>query len=97
MPGMPGTKAVGTNTATSTRPIAISAPDTSSIVRCAASLGLIPPRQFFYNASTQTNRLLTTFPHASDYTNRDHVFVRKPTPSHTPTHTTIYPETVITG
>ena len=32
IPGMPGMKAVGTNTASSTRPMAIRAPDTSSIV-----------------------------------------------------------------
>src|SRR5258708_11988580 len=41
-PEMPERKADGTNTAHSVRAIAISAPPTSSIVTCAASLGVIP-------------------------------------------------------
>ena len=38
-PEMPGMKAAGMNTAESTSAIAISAPPTSSMVRCAASFG----------------------------------------------------------
>jgi multidrug efflux pump subunit AcrB len=48
------------NTATSTRPIAISAPDTSSIVRCAASRGLSPSRICFSIASATVFSLLTS-------------------------------------
>jgi len=44
MPGMPLTKAAGTNTDTSTRLIATSAAETSSMLRCAAWRGIMPAR-----------------------------------------------------
>src|SRR5260370_516482 len=62
---MPGTKAVGTKTATRTSAIASSALPTSSIVLCAASFGAMPPAILRSTFSTTTMAASTTMPMAS--------------------------------
>ena len=64
-PEIPEMKAEGTNTAQSVRAMAISAPPTSSIVRCAASLGLRPICRLRSTFSTTTIASSTTIPTAS--------------------------------
>ncbi len=59
---MPETNAVGMNTDSSTRPMAISAPATSSMVRCEASRGLMPARMLRSTFSTTTMASSTTMP-----------------------------------
>ena len=70
-PEMPEMKADGTNTAQSVSAIEISAPPTSSIVRCAASAGNMPARTLRSTFSTTTIASSTTIPTASTSPNRD--------------------------
>ena len=72
-------KDVGTNTPISTSAIAISAPETSSIVSCAASRGVMPfssiSRSIF---STTTIASSTTMPIASTMPNSERLLSEKP-------------------
>ena len=70
--------AVGTNTAISTSAMPISAPPTSSIVRCAASLGAMPARRCRSTFSTTTMASSTTMPIDSTSANIDRLFSEKP-------------------
>ncbi len=70
--------AVGTNTATSTSAMPISAPPTSSIVRCAASRGAMPARKCRSAFSTTTIASSTTIPIDSTRPNIDKLFSEKP-------------------
>ena len=69
-PVMPPTKADGTNTATSTSAIAISAVPTSSMVARAASMGDSPSRRRRSTFSTTTIASSTTMPTESTSPNR---------------------------
>ena len=80
---MPGVSAVGMNTEISTSPIAISAPDTSRIVLCAASRGDRPLRTWFSTASTTTMASSTTIPTASTSAKRDRELIENPSASWT--------------
>ena len=80
---MPEISAAGTNTATRTRPIAISAPEISRIVRCAASRGDRPSRMCFSTASTTTIASSTTMPTASTSANSESELIEKPRASWT--------------
>jgi len=71
-------KAVGTNTAVSTRAMATSAPPTSSMVRWAASLGVLPSRRWRSTFSTTTMASSTTMPIARTSPNRDRLFSENP-------------------
>ncbi len=76
---MPGMKAVGMNTPHSTKAIAISAPETSSIVLCAASSGLSPSSSIRRSTfSTTTIASSTTMPIASTMPNSESEFSEKP-------------------
>ena len=81
---MPGMKLVGMNTPHSTSAIAINAPDTSSIVLCAASRGESPSssikRSIF---STTTIASSTTIPIASTMPNSERLLRLKPKPAST--------------
>ena len=75
-PEMPPINAAGMNTAQSTSAMAISAPPTSSIVRCAASRGDRPARRCRSTFSTTTIASSTTMPMASTRPNSDSVVER---------------------
>ena len=77
-PEMPEMKAVGTNTAQSVSAMAISAPPTSSIVRCAASRGDRPRRRLRSTFSTTTIASSTTMPTASTRPNSDRLLSERP-------------------
>ena len=77
-PPIPDRKAVGTNTAHSVRAIAISAPPTSSIVRCAASLGAMPARMLRSTFSPTTIASSTTMPTASTRPTSDRLLSEMP-------------------
>ena len=77
-PEIPGMKAAGMNTAESTNAMAISAPPTSSIVRCAASFGLMPSRKLRSTFSTTTIASSTTMPIASTSPNSERLLSEKP-------------------
>ena len=77
-PEIPGMKAAGMNTAPSTSAIAISASPTSSMVRCAASLGLMPSARLRSTFSTTTMASSTTMPIASTSPNSDRLLSEKP-------------------
>ena len=70
--------AVGTNTADKTSAIATSAPPTSSIVRCAASRGVIPSSRLRSTSSTTTIASSTTMPIARTSPKSESVFSEKP-------------------
>ena len=70
--------AVGTNTADNTRAMATSAGPTSSIVRCAASRGVIPSWRLRSASSTTTIASSTTMPIARTRPNSESVFSEKP-------------------
>ncbi len=70
--------AVGTNTATSTSAMPISAPPTSSMVLCAASTGFMPARRCRSAFSTTTIASSTTMPIDSTSANIDRLFSEKP-------------------
>ena len=71
-------KAVGTNTAVSTRAIASTALPTSSMVSCAASRGDMPCAMLRSTFSTTTIASSTTMPIASTRPNRVSVLSEKP-------------------
>ena len=73
-PVMPDRKAEGTNTAQSVSAMEISAPPTSSIVRCAASVGVRPAAMLRSTFSTTTMASSTTMPTASTSPNSDRLF-----------------------
>jgi hypothetical protein len=73
-PEMPDRKADGTNTAHSVSAMETSAPPTSSIVRCAASLGLMPAAMLRSTFSTTTIASSTTIPTARTKPNSDRLF-----------------------
>ncbi len=76
---MPGMKLVGMNTPHSTSAIAISAPETSSIVLCAASSGDSPSSSISRSIfSTTTIASSTTIPIASTMPNSDRLLSEKP-------------------
>ena len=76
---MPGIKLVGRNTPHSTSAIAISAPDTSSIVLCAASKGDSPSSSISRSTfSTTTIASSTTMPIASTMPNSDRLLRLNP-------------------
>ena len=70
-PEMPDRNAEGTNTAQSVKAIDTSAPPTSSIVRCAAAIGVMPARMLRSTFSTTTMASSTTMPTASTSPNND--------------------------
>ena len=76
---MPGTKALGTNTAISTSEIASTAVPTSSMVWCEASFGDMPSARFRSTFSTTTMASSTTMPMASTRPNRVSMSSEKPT------------------
>ena len=82
-PEIPLMNADGMNTAHSVSAIAISAPPTSSIVRCAASRGLIPRRRLRSTFSTTTIASSTTMPTASTRPNRLRLLSEKPSAANT--------------
>jgi hypothetical protein len=71
---MPDRKADGTNTAQRVSAMDTSAPPTSSIVRCAASVGDMPARMLRSTFSTTTIASSTTMPTASTRPNSDRLF-----------------------
>jgi len=71
---VPLINAAGMNTAQSTSAMAISAPPTSSMVRCAASFGESPARSCRSTFSTTTIASSTTMPMASTRPNSDRLF-----------------------
>src|SRR6516164_10263469 len=73
-PEMPERKADGTNTAHSTSAMETSAPPTSSIVRWAASFGVMPTAMLRSTFSTTTIASSTTMPTASTSPNNDRLF-----------------------
>src|SRR5262249_1344917 len=77
-PEMPEIKADGTNTAQSVNAIAINAPPTSSIVRCAASAGDMPSRMLRSTFSTTTIASSTTMPTANTSPNRARLLTDMP-------------------
>jgi hypothetical protein len=77
-PEMPLLKADGMNTAHSVSAMAISAPQTSSMVRCAASRGRMPSRRFRSTFSTTTMASSTTMPTASTRPDSDRLLSEKP-------------------
>ena len=77
-PEMPDRNAEGTNTAHNVSAMAISAPPTSSMVRCAASLGLMPSRRLRSTFSTTTMASSTTMPTASTSPNSDRLLSEMP-------------------
>ncbi len=77
-PEMPLMKAAGMNTAPSTSAIATRARPTSSIVRCAASLGAMPCSRLRSTFSTTTIASSTTMPIASTRPNSDRLLSEKP-------------------
>ena len=82
-PEMPLTKAAGMNTAASTRAMATSAPDTSFMVRWAASRGAIPLRKCRSTFSTTTMASSTTMPIASTSPNSERLFSENPAAART--------------
>src|SRR5215831_2043720 len=77
-PVIPGTNAVGTNTATRISAIATTGPDTSSIARNVASRGDNPRSMWCSTASTTTIASSTTSPIASTSPNNDSVLIENP-------------------
>src|SRR4029077_13008149 len=77
-PVIPGTNAVGTNTATRISAIATTGPDTSSIARSVASRGASPFSMWCSTASTTTIASSTTSPIASTSPNNDSVLIENP-------------------
>ena len=75
---MPGMKIVGTNTADSTRAMAMTGPETSRIAFSAASLGDSPSSIWRSTASTTTMASSTTNPMARTRPNSDSVLIEKP-------------------
>ena len=76
---MLGISAVGMKTPISTSAMAISAPETSSMVRCAASRGESPSSRITRSMfSTTTIASSTTMPIASTMPNRERLFSEKP-------------------
>ena len=82
-PEMPEMKAEGTNTAQSVSAMAISAPPTSSMVRCAASRGESPAAMLRSTFSTTTMASSTTIPTASTRPNSDRLLSERPKASST--------------
>ena len=82
-PVMPGTKAVGTNTATRIRAMATTGPETSSIAFSVASRGARPCSMWCSTASTTTMASSTTSPMASTRPNSDSVLMEKPSRGNT--------------
>ena len=80
-PVMPDRNAEGTNTAHSVSAMDTSAPPTSSIVRCAASFGVIPAAMLRSTFSTTTIASSTTMPTASTRPNSDRLFSDIPSAS----------------
>jgi hypothetical protein len=77
-PVMPGTNAVGTNTAARIRAIATTGPDTCSIALKAASRGDSPSSMLRSTASTTTMASSTTRPMARTRPKSDSVLIEKP-------------------
>ena len=75
--------AVGTNTAHSTRAIAMIGPDTSSMARRVAAIGVSPSAMCRSTFSTTTIASSTTMPMARTRPKSDSVFSEKPSQSRT--------------
>ena len=87
---MPGISAVGMNTPISTSAMAISAPETSSIVRWAASRGDRPSSRITRSMfSTTTIASSTTMPIASTMPNSERLFSENPKAASAATEPTI--------
>ena len=82
-PVIPGTNAVGTNTATRISAIAMTGPDTSSIALSVASRGASPCSMWCSTASTTTIASSTTSPIASTSPNSDSVLIENPSSGNT--------------
>ena len=78
LPVMPLMNAHGTNTALSTRPTAMTGPDTCSMARMVASRGVMPCSMWCSTASTTTMASSTTMPMASTSPNSVRLFRLKP-------------------
>jgi hypothetical protein len=77
-PVTPERNAIGTNTAHSTRAMAMIGPLTSRIAWCAAALGASPLPMFRSTFSTTTMASSTTMPMASTMPNKVSVLIEKP-------------------
>src|ERR1700722_18191070 len=77
-PVMPGMKAVGMNTAESTRAMPMTGPEISCMAFSAASFGAMPSSIWRSTASTTTIASSTTRPIASTMPNIDSVLMEKP-------------------
>src|SRR4029453_3693382 len=75
---MPGTNAVGRNTAVRISAIAITGPDTSDIALSVASFGESPCSMWCSTASTTTIASSTTMPIASTRASSEIVLIEKP-------------------
>ena len=75
---MPGRKAVGIKTASSTRVVAITGPETSLMALMAASLRSMPRSMWATVASTTTMESSTTMPMASTRPKRVSMLIEKP-------------------
>ncbi len=76
--GDPADESSGINTAHSVSAMAISAPETSSIVLCAASLAPMPKAMFRSTFSTTTMASSTTMPTAQDEAEHRQVIIEMP-------------------
>jgi hypothetical protein len=82
-PEIPEMKADGRNTAHSVSAMAMSAVETSSIVRCAASRGDMPSAMLRSMFSTTTMASSTTMPTASTRPNSDRLLIEMPSAART--------------
>ena len=71
-------KPTGTNTALSTRPMAMTGPETSSIALIVASFGCMPCSMWCITASTTTIASSTTMPMASTRPRSESTLIEKP-------------------